>query len=96
MQNKYLIFKQTLLRKYPHCEICGIQQAIEVNHALYHVHGGVFDSIENCQAVCVKCHRLHAHTHQAKIDHWRKREGEGYNMRLWNASIPETRREWWG
>ena len=95
MKDKYLLFKLALLQKYPACEICGIRPAVEVNHCLYHVHGGIFDSNENCQAVCHECHNQNGHSRVNKVNHWYKRKSEGYPMQSWNLLISENRREWW-
>ncbi len=94
-ENKYILFKIMLLETYPMCEICGVRHSVEVNHCLYHRHGGIFDSFENCQAVCHLCHMTIAHTRLAKIAHWEKRVMEGYNMTQWNEKIPKMRKEGW-
>lgn len=94
--NSYILLKEALLAAYPMCEICGVRRSIEVNHCLYHKHGGIFDTFENCQAVCHHCHLTgKAHTRAAKLAHWRKRKCDGFDMEKWNESVPEIRRERW-
>ena len=94
MTEAYLQFKLALLQLYPTCEICGLRQSTEVNHCLYHKHGGIFDTVENCQAVCVECHNRFGHSNQNKRRHWMKREGQ-YDMQKWNMKVSRFRREWW-
>jgi len=94
--NSYILLKEALIAAYPICEICGVRRSIEVNHCLYHKHGGVYDDFENCQAVCHECHMTGgAHTRANKLAHWKKRVKEGFDMDGWNETIPETRREKW-
>ena len=99
--NSYVLLKQALMAKYPMCEVCGVRPSIEVNHCLYHVHkrrfNAVFDSFENCQAVCHECHMSgRAHWRSTKEAHWKKRVSEGFDMLAWNETVPTTRREGWG
>jgi len=94
ISNTYILLKEALLACYPYCEVCGVRRSIEVNHCLYHKHGGVFDSFENCQAVCTRCHATgRAHTRAKKIRHWNTRVAQGFDMEKWNENIPETRKE---
>lgn len=95
MTHAYRLFKIALLQKYPTCEICGIRQASQVNHCLYHVHGGIFDSFENCHSSCEQCHNARGHSRANKARHWQKRFDEGFEMCAWNMQVVETRREWW-
>lgn len=96
----YVLLKQALIATYPMCEVCGVRRSVEVNHCLYHVHkrkfDPVFDSFENCQAVCHECHMSgRAHWRSTKEAHWKKRKGEGFDMLSWNETVPATRREGW-
>ena len=95
--NSYILLKEALISKYPYCEICGMRRSIEVNHCMYHKHGGIFDDFENCQAVCHECHITgRAHWRSTKEAHWKKRVSEGYyDMQAWNESVPDTRRVGW-
>ena len=96
VNDSYRLLKHALLAKYPLCEVCGMRRSEEVNHCLYHKHDGIFDTIENCQAVCHKCHMEgKAHTRENKLAHWKKRKEEGYKMNEWNETVPKTRREYW-
>lgn len=94
--NSYILLKQALLAAYPLCEVCGVRPSIEVNHCLYHKHGGIYDDFENCQAVCHECHLTgKAHTRANKQAHYDKRKAEGYNMKEWNEDVPRYMKENW-
>lgn len=96
VNDSYRLLKHALLEKYPLCEVCGMRRSEEVNHCLYHKHDGIFDTIENCQAVCHKCHMEgKAHTRENKLAHWKKRKEEGYKMNEWNETVPGYRKEYW-
>jgi len=95
--DKYIEFKLELLRRYPTCEVCGWRPATDVGHCLYHKHGGIYDSFENCQSNCNICNTgygSNANSRQAKINHWKKRKAEGYDMEKWNNLVPKYRREY--
>ena len=93
MKKEYRLLKEKLIAKFPMCEICNTRRSIEINHCLYHDHEGIYDSEENCQAVCHECHNDKGHSRLNKIVHWRRRKWEGYDMQAWNMQVPETRRE---
>ena len=96
MKKKYKKFKLELLSHYPVCEVCNDADSTDVNHCLYHKHGGIFDSIENCQMTCNSCncgYGPNANSRLAKKAHWKKREAEGYDMDGWNEQVSKYRRE---
>ena len=98
LKQKYKDFKLMLLARYPMCEVCNIAVATQVDHALYHVHGGKFDSIENCRSCCPACNTGYGDNANARLSkkaHWKKRceeLGRGH-MLQWNSQIPKWRRE---
>ena len=98
MPNKqYKALKDHLMNKYPVCEVCGKGKSQEVNHCLYHKHGDLFDTVENCQAVCCVCRETQRDNSMENRDrHWDKRVSEGYNMEEFNQKVPKSRRKNWG
>ena len=99
MNKKYKALKDLLLSKYPVCEVCNILRASQIDHALYHVHGGQFDCIENCRSCCPNCNTGYgdnANSREAKKLHWQKRcEELGHDhMVEWNSQIGKYRREY--
>jgi hypothetical protein len=98
MNKAYRLFKEALLRRYPVCEVCGFRRATQVGHCLYHVHGGIYDSFENCQSNCPICNSVtgRANWRSEKVRHWHKRVSEGYDMAGWNEQVPWPRRERFG
>ena len=94
---QYRALKDFLMQAYPICECCGDEKSFEVNHCLYHVHGGIFDTVENCQAVGVRCRETQKdNSMENRNRHWDKRVLEGYNMQGWNQQVPMSRRRNWG
>ena len=98
MDKKYKELKLMLLEKYPLCEVCEISTATQVDHALYHIHGGIFDSVENCRSCCPNCNTGYgdnANSREAKKKHWEKRCRElGHDhMVEWNSQIGKYRKE---
>ena len=93
MNERYKELKHYLLMLNPICEVCGERRAMEVNHCLYHKHGGIYDSFENCQAVCCECRETQRdNATEQRRKHWAKRVKQGFNMELWNQKIPKYRR----
>ena len=98
MKKKYKELKDLLIEKYPKCEVCNDEKATQVDHALYHVHGGIFDSLENCRSCCSICntgHGANANSRSSKKAHWKKRCGElgRDHMIRWNNKVSKWRRE---
>ena len=98
MKKAYKNFKLKLLAQYPICEVCDISRASQINHVLYHKHGGIFDSFENCQSCCPNCNTGYGpngNSRSAKKAHWKKRclwLGVDY-MDHWNNQVNKFRRE---
>jgi len=98
MNKQYRLLKEALLHAYPYCEVCGTRKAKEVNHCYYHVHGGIYDGFENCQAVCCECRETRRDsTKKEKDRHIKKRCGEmgAAHMIAWNIRVSKYRRVWW-
>ena len=94
---QYKALKDYLLQQYPICECCRKNRSQEVNHCLIHKHGGIYDTPENCQAVCPICRETQADNSIENRDrHWDKRVAEGYDMIGWNDKVPDSRRKNWG
>jgi len=98
LKKKYKELKDLLLRKHPYCEVCNIVIATDVGHCLYHIHGGIFDSYENCQSNCNICNTgygANANSREAKKKHWKKRCKElgRDHMLNWNNKVSKWRRE---
>ena len=97
MTESYKELKFWLLLLHPWCEVCGKNRSMEVNHCLYHKHGGIYDSFENCQAVCCECRDRQKDNSRTERDkHWDKRVKEGFAMDIWNKTVPKSRRIGYG
>jgi len=101
LKKRYKALKLRLLALYPICEVCGISRASQINHVLYHKHGGIFDSIENCRSCCPNCNTgygQNANSREAKKKHWLRRCKElgSDHMNEWNSKVSKWRREWFG
>ena len=96
MKKKYKDLKLMLLALYPKCEVCNDADSTDINHCLYHIHGGLYDSIENCQMTCNACncgYKGNGNSRATKKRHWAKRVSEGYDMKAWNEKVNKWRRE---
>ena len=98
MNPKYKALKLRLLRLYPMCEVCNAENSTQVDHALYHIHGGIYDTIENCRSCCSKCNTGYGDNANARLSkkaHWAKRCEELGRERMlqWNSQVPKWRRE---
>lgn len=96
MKKKYKALKLKLLACYPICEVCDSAPASQINHVLYHIHSGIFDSIENCQSCCPSCncgYKGNGNSRATKKAHWKKRIAEGYDMSEWNLKVSKWRRD---
>lgn len=99
MKKKYKDLKLKLIALYPVCEVCNDEDSTQIDHALYHVHGGLFDSVENCRACCPNCNTgygSNANSRKSKKAHWKKRCKElGHDhMNKWNKQVSKYRREY--
>ena len=98
MNPKYKALKLRLLRLYPMCEVCNNENMTQVDHALYHIHGGIYDSMENCRSCCPNCNTGYGDNANARLSkkaHWKKRCEElgREHMLQWNSQLPKWRRE---
>ena len=98
MKKKYKELKDLLIEKYPKCEVCNDADSTDVGHCLYHVHGGIYDSYENCQSNCNPCncgYGPNANSRESKRKHWRKRCAElgRDHMNEWNNKVSKWRRD---
>jgi len=99
MQKKYKELKDLLKQLYPLCEVCNLRPMTDTGHCLYHQHGGIFDSLENCQSNCNVCNTgygANANSRDQKKKHWAKRCEElgRDHMENWNSQIGKYRREY--
>ena len=93
MNKAYRQFKEQMLRRYPMCDVCGQRPGKEINHCLYHKHGGIYDTPENCQIVCPECRETQKdNSRENREKHWTKRVSEGYEMVAYNQCVPEYMR----
>jgi len=87
----YQQFKAELLQQHPICEYCNFRKAAEVHHCLFHRRKGVpeLDCIENCSAVCHKCHyEGKVNSREFRQRHWQKRKAECFLMDRWLDQLP--------
>jgi len=97
LQKEYELFKSLMLRRYPLCEICNSNNSQEIHHNLYHKHGGIYDTVCNCQAICSECREIAVDNSTTNRDqHWDKRVSEGFDMNTWNSQVPKAWRKGWG
>lgn len=97
MDKRYRDLKEYMLGRWPVCEVCMVRPSVEVNHCLYHKHGGIYDGPENCQMVCPECRETQKdNAIHNRDNHWKKRIAEGYDMEAWNNLVPVSRRKRYG
>jgi len=73
----HALVRKIVMARDQHCVICGSSENLEVSHYLGRAKMGVAFDLDNCHAMCRKCHRLHHDGSPIYMEWMRKEYGDG-------------------